>query len=591
MQRLTHRSWEREQRVRADRPVTNRLVLFGVCACLAVFTSTSASAQAILDVWTGNGDGVDWADSANWDGGLPGFLVTAAITNGDTVSISSDVGTMDGVLISDGHVLQTGGSLVASGGSPATGSLSFPSNTGGSYTITAGTATFGDPAAGNGGRDGWASIGGESDTDGSLPGNGEFNMSGSAAVTFYNRLHVPRSGTGVMNVNGGTLDIQLNGTDQYNDGLAIGDQAGSVGYFNVTAGTVNVGGNARVGNWQGTGTINLSGGTFNVVDTAGGIGQLSVGSEADGIAQGTVNHTGGVLTTTELLIAQDNDSVGDYTINESDGPASLTVTGLTSSRGGAGNFNIQGGTVSLDETVIGVNAGTKSNHTLNISGGNVDIRKLEIAREGPASLSVIGSDATIDIAEDFDLGSTGSALAVFNVTLDNGGLSPINVQNDATLVGTIDIEVPSGVSVSSGSIFDVVDANIGGLGSGLTSLLTLDAGDVGSWDLIVTANKLQIQALVDFNAGLDGDANGDGWVDGLDYLIWAGNYDTIGPPTPGISDGNFNGDNAVDGLDYLIWAGNFGQHASGTAVPEPGTLALAVMAVAGLFVGRRRTRQ
>ena len=71
---------------------------------------------------------------------------------------------------------------------------------------------------------------------------------------------------------------------------------------------------------------------------------------------------------------------------------------------------------------------------------------------------------------------------------------------------------------------------------------------------------------------LPGDANSDGWVDGTDYLIWAGNYGELGVGLPG----DFNGDGKVDGLDYLEWAGNFGSHAS-TSVPEPTTLLMAVI--------------
>ncbi|MEZ6072276.1 MAG: pre-peptidase C-terminal domain-containing protein [Pirellulales bacterium] len=61
---------------------------------------------------------------------------------------------------------------------------------------------------------------------------------------------------------------------------------------------------------------------------------------------------------------------------------------------------------------------------------------------------------------------------------------------------------------------------------------------------------------------LQGDGNGDGWVDGLDYLIWAGNYATHPGPDGDISDGDYNDDGWVDGLDYLMWAGNYGNHAA-----------------------------
>ena len=92
---------------------------------------------------------------------------------------------------------------------------------------------------------------------------------------------------------------------------------------------------------------------------------------------------------------------------------------------------------------------------------------------------------------------------------------------------------------------------------------------------------------------LPGDANGDGTVDGLDYLIWAANFDASEPPELTASDGDFNDDGTVDGNDYVIWAGNYGASlatVAGTAVPEPSTLAMLVAGVLALGgqIGRRR---
>ena len=52
-----------------------------------------------------------------------------------------------------------------------------------------------------------------------------------------------------------------------------------------------------------------------------------------------------------------------------------------------------------------------------------------------------------------------------------------------------------------------------------------------------------------------GDANGDGKVDGLDYIIWLNHYNQT--TSNGPSDGDFNGDGKVDGLDYVIWLNNY----------------------------------
>ena len=52
-----------------------------------------------------------------------------------------------------------------------------------------------------------------------------------------------------------------------------------------------------------------------------------------------------------------------------------------------------------------------------------------------------------------------------------------------------------------------------------------------------------------------GDANGDGKVDGLDYIIWLNNYNQT--TVNGASDGDFNENGKVDGLDYVIWLNNY----------------------------------
>ena len=82
-----------------------------------------------------------------------------------------------------------------------------------------------------------------------------------------------------------------------------------------------------------------------------------------------------------------------------------------------------------------------------------------------------------------------------------------------------------------------------------------------------------------------GDADYDGLVDGLDYVIWSNNYGL--PGTWG--DANFNGDALVDGLDYVIWSNNYGfgyPVPPGGAVPEPGCLLL--LLAAGPLALRRK---
>lgn len=52
-----------------------------------------------------------------------------------------------------------------------------------------------------------------------------------------------------------------------------------------------------------------------------------------------------------------------------------------------------------------------------------------------------------------------------------------------------------------------------------------------------------------------GDANGDGKVDGVDYVIWLNHFDQNATHGPAV--GDFNSDGIVDGIDYVIWLNNY----------------------------------
>ncbi len=52
-----------------------------------------------------------------------------------------------------------------------------------------------------------------------------------------------------------------------------------------------------------------------------------------------------------------------------------------------------------------------------------------------------------------------------------------------------------------------------------------------------------------------GDANGDGKVNGQDFLIWQAHYPTIGGANSDIGDANNDG--KVNGQDFLVWQANY----------------------------------
>ena len=78
---------------------------------------------------------------------------------------------------------------------------------------------------------------------------------------------------------------------------------------------------------------------------------------------------------------------------------------------------------------------------------------------------------------------------------------------------------------------------------------------------------------------LAGDYNGDQIVDAADYTVWR---DSLGSQVDNGTGADGDGDGVIGPDDYVVWKNNFGHTAgsagSGSAVPEPGTVLLLVLA-------------
>lgn len=95
------------------------------------------------------------------------------------------------------------------------------------------------------------------------------------------------------------------------------------------------------------------------------------------------------------------------------------------------------------------------------------------------------------------------------------------------------------------------------------------------------------QSLFDFGAEEDdADFDGDGDVDGADFLTWQRGVGTnVGAQ---FGNGDANRDGAINGLDLDIWKGMFGASSvAASPVPEPSAVALTI-AWAMFFAARRR---
>ena len=164
--------------------------------------------------------------------------------------------------------------------------------------------------------------------------------------------------------------------------------------------------------------------------------------------------------------------------------------------------------------------------------------------------------------------------ATYNV--DIGGVIPIteydqiDVVGPAYLDGELAITLDAGFTPSPGDVFEIMTYDA------LTDDFDRVTGDVvfgpGPSDFFVPVATGNAYLLY---VPLPGDGNLDGTVDGLDYLLWAANYnDNPADDPPGApQNGDYDGNGIVDGLDYLIWAGSYGTTAfinSAAAVPSRG---------------------
>ncbi len=108
---------------------------------------------------------------------------------------------------------------------------------------------------------------------------------------------------------------------------------------------------------------------------------------------------------------------------------------------------------------------------------------------------------------------------------------------------------------------------------------------------LVIASSLAVPPL-----GLPGDFNGDHIVDAADYTVWRNNLGSnfaLG----GNGDETGGSSGLVDAADYALWKSHFGEASVGSgglantsAVPEPGSLVLLLLAVATLPIAVRSDR-
>jgi len=298
---------------------------------------------------------------------------------------------------------------------------------------------------------------------------GTYTLSGTGALNVANEVVVGReSGTGILNVDGGTMTTTGNGN------MYIGRRNGT-GTLNQTAGVISVikefGVGTRDDNKIGTGTYNLSGGSLSAANN------IFIGKEQG--SSGTLNMTGGTMSTSDKLQIGHNQATGVLT--QSGGTVNVqheVYIGNENSASSVGAYTLSGtGVLNVgNEVIVGRDNGTG---TFNLNGGTVNATKIS--------------------------GGNGSATVNFN-----GGVIKAK-RDESNLIENLDVaNVQSGGAKINSNGFNVSTGQVltgtGGLEKLGAGQLTLSGGNTYAGTTTVAAGTLRIEKA-GLNTIVDATAN------------------------------------------------------------------------------------
>ncbi len=230
---------------------------------------------------------------------------------------------------------------------------------------------------------------------------------------------------------------------------------------------------------------------------------------------------------------------------------------------------------------------------LNFTGGTLDVHKFDGV--------LINSGGTLAPGGNGSIGSTNvnfgySQLAGSVLDIDIGGTASgqfdqLTVGGGADFDGALDIALFGGFTPSLSDTFPIVQAGnipLTSLANLLTHSTFTNITNKLIWHLFYDPTALTLAVV----PALTGDFNGNGIVDAADYVVWRNSQGQTGIGLA--ADSNF--DEQVNFVDYLMWRLHFGQAVPGSgagageqaAVPEPGSLALVVLAIVALLAAPHR---
>ncbi|MBN8458345.1 MAG: autotransporter-associated beta strand repeat-containing protein [Verrucomicrobia bacterium] len=437
--------------------------LFAKSAFTAVIAvSFGTTANAVDNNWTGT-TSANWNDATNWslgrvptntNGATSGDTFDDAVINTQTpnypivtANISATprdvkVGLGGGA---NGRVDHISGDLasgpgnwfyVAHGGGTGVYNLADTTGTGGTLTgFAQGSGNVTSNRLWVGGVPWWGG------------GNGTVNINTSGKWDMNDLAIGINNGTGVMNVDAGTLNTTGWNFIGKNDGGGNG-----IGTLNMSGGTLNNTGRTYMGQSGCNGTLNLTGGSYINVNTGWGDNFFTVGDGTGGVAAVNITNSASLLQTSGEFWVGNGSSSGTMTLSagtlitgswtciaRAGGTATVTMSGGTWNKTGGGNFLVGDNSVGVmhhtggDLTINGefwVGQAGSANGTYNFSGGtHTENNWVAIGRDGgTGTVTMTGGTWTKTGSGNFIVAASGPG-----TMNQSGGL--VDVQSGETWMG------------------------------------------------------------------------------------------------------------------------------------------------------------
>lgn len=264
---------------------------------------------------------------------------------------------------------------------------------------------------------------------------GSVFMTGGALYALYHNIGSNAGSTGFFGMSNGTLTAGLdltvavngtgtmeiaNGTLNVGQVLSVGKNQRAVGRLVMSDGSLRMINNTRIGDWGGTGTLEMRGGTLIM----GGGGNSSVGN-GNG-STGLVSMTGGTLVCNMSLYLGNNASntFGRFELGGGDVVISNQWV-LGNNMFSYGDAVVSGGTVWVgDDIRMGVSSNTHA--FLTVSGGSVTVKDyVDLGFYGTGVLHVAGGELTAHVLRTTPWGVTNAPTP--EIIVSGGRLTVTNI--------------------------------------------------------------------------------------------------------------------------------------------------------------------